>query len=322
MTNNGKILFLSGTTLAGLGITVDDMVDRIEDLFRSQAEAKVWNAPKAVIQPPDDRYMMATLSVASEPSLLTVKTVTLNPANPQSGLPLINGLVVALDGESGLPVAVMDANWITAVRTAGLSAVAAKVLARPESSVAAFIGAGVQAQSHLRAYAALFPLRRIRILGRGRPNIDALCATAGELGLGADVVETARDVVDGADLLVSAITTSKDIKPFVDARWLKLGSFTSITDFADPWHQDGMVGFERVVIDDVAQEATMPKKLVNPSLVDGDLASLVLGRIPGRETAAERNAFIFRAHPLGDLALTTLAYEKAVATGSGISVAM
>ena len=158
MSTTGKLRFLSGATLSDLGITVSQIIDRIEQLFHDQTMSRVWNAPKAVIQPGDDRYMMATLSVSSEPSLLAVKTVTLNPVNTTNGLPLINGLVVALDGASGLPAAVMDANWITAVRTAGLSAVAARSLARPDAAVAAFIGAGVQAQSHLRAYAEMFPL--------------------------------------------------------------------------------------------------------------------------------------------------------------------
>lgn len=316
MNTPQSIRYLSGEALAGLGITVDDMVDRIVQLFEAQAREEVWNAPKAVIQPPDDRYMMATLSVASAPNLLTVKTVILNPDNPGHGLPLINGLIVALDGETGVPVAVMDANWITAVRTAALSATAARSLARPDSAVAAFIGAGVQAQSHLRAYAAIFPLERIRILGRGRPNIDALCRTAEELGLGADVVETGRQVVEDADLLVSSTTTSSALRAFLDARWLKAGSYTSITDFAVPWHQEGMCGFDRIVIDDVAQEATMPKKLADPALVSGDLAGLVLGRVSGRRSESERTAFIFRAHPLGDLALTTLAWERAAGSGT------
>ena len=116
------------------------------------------------------------------------------------------------------------------------------------------------------------------------------------------------------------MTTSRELSAFLDARWLKPGSFTSITDFADPWHQEGMVGFDRIVIDDVEQEATMPKKLASPDLVSGDLAGLVTGRINGRETPEQRTAFIFRAHPLGDLALTTLAFEIAVANSAGVEV--
>ena len=86
-----------------------------------------------------------------------------------------------LDSETGLPVAILDGNWITAVRTAGLSATAAKYMATKDSAVAAFIGCGVQAKSHLRALADVFPLQRIKVFGRGQANIDSLCQLAHEL---------------------------------------------------------------------------------------------------------------------------------------------
>jgi ornithine cyclodeaminase/alanine dehydrogenase len=80
--------------------------------------------------PSDGRYMMAALAAMDNPSLLAVKTVVLNPRNSDRGLPQINDLVTMLDSETGLPVAIMDGNWITAVRTAGISAVAAKHMAQ------------------------------------------------------------------------------------------------------------------------------------------------------------------------------------------------
>ncbi|SEQ84140.1 ornithine cyclodeaminase/alanine dehydrogenase [Nitrosomonas sp. Nm51] len=69
----------------------------------------------------------------------------------------------------------LDGGWVTAARTAGLSAVAAKRLAKIDSSVAAFIGCGVQARSHLKVFADLFPLTEIRAFGRGAENRDKLC---------------------------------------------------------------------------------------------------------------------------------------------------
>jgi hypothetical protein len=73
----------------------------------------------------------------------------LESAQSRARAPSINSLVVLQDGDTGLPLAVIDGNWITAVRTAGLSAVAAQRFANPQASAIAFIGCGVQAQSHL-----------------------------------------------------------------------------------------------------------------------------------------------------------------------------
>ncbi|MCH9639391.1 MAG: ornithine cyclodeaminase family protein, partial [Betaproteobacteria bacterium] len=169
------IRYLSQDSLEQLQLTTQAVVKSIEHLIHGRAQEKVWNAPKAVITPPDGRYMMATLAAADDPPFLAVKSLLLNPENPGRGLKSINSLVTLLDSDTGLPLAILDGNWVTAIRTAGLSAVAAKRLARPEASIAAFIGCGVQAHSHLQALAELFPLQEIRALGRGTANRDAFC---------------------------------------------------------------------------------------------------------------------------------------------------
>lgn len=320
MSENLSILYLSGADLDGLGIGTADVIASIESLFRGRADNKVWSAPKAVILPGDGRYMMAALAAADEPALLAVKTVVLNPDNPKHGLPQINGLVTMLDSESGLPAAVMDGNWITAVRTAGLSAVAAKGMARPDAEVVAFVGCGVQAQSHLKAFADMFPLKAVRIFGRGRPNIEALAQSAAELGLTSEICDSGAEAIAEADLAVTSITYSAGLVPFLDARKMKPGSFAAVTDMAIPWMPEGLDGFDRIAIDDMAQEAAMTEKLVDPALVTGDLEGLVQGKFIGRDGDEERTAFIFRAHALGDLALAALAYRMAREKGLGRSV--
>ena len=214
----------------------------------------------------------------------------------------------------------IDGNWITAVRTAALSAVAAKRLARPASRIAAFIGCGVQAESHLRAFAELFPLTEIRAFGRGRANIEGLCRTARDLGLAAKAPATAEDAVSDADLIVTSVTYSADMEPFLDAGWLKPGAFAAVTDLAAPWIKDSLGHFELIVIDDMEQEASMPDKLAPAALIAGDITGLVRGHIHGRTSDDERTAFIFRTHPLGDLALAALAYRRATDGGRGVTI--
>lgn len=310
MDRDASIPYLSERTLAGLDITTDEVIGSIESLIEGVARSAAWNAPKAVIMPPDGRYMMAALAAADDPALLAVKTVVLNPRNADRGLPRINGLVTVLDSQTGLPVAIMDGNWITAVRTAGLSALAAKHLARPDSSVAAFIGSGVQAHSHLKAFADMYPLREIRIFGRGRKNIDKLRRAAEETGLSSTVCATPRETVADADLIVTSVTYSPELEPFLDANWLKAGSFAAVTDLGAPWIKESLPAFDRIVIDDMEQENALPNKLAPPELVTGDLSGLVLGQIPGRKGEDERTAFIFRGHAVGDLALAGLALRK------------
>lgn len=306
-----NIPYLSEQALAALGITTSEIIESIEELISGSAHSSVWSAPKAVILPEDGRYMMAALAAADDPALLVVKTVVLNPRNPSRGLPAINGLVTMLDSETGIPVAILDGNWITAVRTAGLSTVAAKYMAKPDSSVVAFIGSGVQARSHLEAFDDMYQLEEVKIFGRGQENIDRLCQTANELGKSAVVCASGKEATADADLIVSSVTYSATLEPFLDAGWLKPGAFAAITDLGVPWITANLSAFNRIVIDDLQQEAALPNKLAPPELVTGDLAGLVLGKFEGRGQSDERSAFIFRGHALGDLALSAVAYRKA-----------
>jgi len=312
MTEAASIPYISEQELAGLGITTGEVIDSIESLIFRFEDQTAWSAPKAVILPPDGRYMMAALAAADDPPLLAVKTVVLNPRNPERGLPQINGLVTMLDSSSGIPVAILDGNWITAVRTAGLSATAAKYMARKDSSIAAFIGCGVQARSHLQAFADLFPLREIRLFGRGQAGIDSLHEDVASRSMSAVVCSSGKEAVTGADLVISSVTYSASLSPFLDANWLEPGSFAAITDLAAPWKKESFTALDQVIIDDLRQEAALPDKLAPAHCVTGDLSGLVLGKTRGRSKDSDRNAFIFRGHAMGDLALSALAYRKAV----------
>ena len=308
--------YLSRSVLERLAITTHEAVDSIEQLILGQRRGQVWCAPKVVVLPGDDRYIMATLAVADEPRVVATKSLVLNPRNRDRGISVINSLVTLLDSETGLPLAIVEGNWVTARRTAGLSAIAAKRLARSDSANIAFIGCGVEARSHLDAFCDLFPVREIRAFGRGTENRDALCRIAEARGLTAIASKTAQEAVEGADLIVTSVTLVPNLAPFLDARWLKPGAFLTSTDLALPWVAEGMGAFQRIVIDDLEQEAKMSKPMIPPALVVGDLSGLVSGEIAGRAGAEERTAFVFRGLAVGDLALAALAYRRAKASGA------
>lgn len=309
MIERENLLYMTSQELDSLPISTADVISTIERLIRDSIESQSWNAPKATITPPDGRYMMATLSASNKPPYMAVKSLVLNPANRDRGIPDINSLVTLLNSETGLPLAVIDGNWVTAVRTAGLSAVAARRLARHDSAVVAFVGCGVQAHSHLQAFSEIFPLQEVRAFNRGEEQREKLCSAAENMGLIARACDNVEDAVNDADLIVSTITWSQDVKAFIDAHWLKPGAFASIVDLGVPWMDESMGNFDRIIIDDLEQESQMEHPLVDLSLVAGDLTGLVTENVSGRESNSEKTAFIFRGFALGDLALATLAYD-------------
>jgi len=312
--------YLSDDTLAALGISPAEIADALEAALAAKAAGRLHTAPKSAILPGENRYMMSTLAVGNDEGLTVLKAVSVSPGNAARGLPAINGAILALDAETGLLRAVLDANWITAVRTAALSAVAARRLADPTSSTIAFVGCGVQARSHLDAFSALFPIKRVRAYGRGTANRDAFLAESRAKGLVAEAAATPEDALAEADIVVTSVTLDYTIAPFLDARELKPTAFAAITDLCIPWLPDGLAAFGTVVVDDLEQERTAEKPMLPAALITGDLTALAAGDLPPRDRAKPA-AFAFRGLALGDYAAAALAVRRAEALQAGTSIA-
>ena len=307
------IRYLSRRDVERLAISATEIADRLETLLVAERTGDAWEAPKASIAPGDGRLSLALLSAASEPSLSVLKTVGLSPRNAARGLPHIGGVIVVHDGESGMPVAILDAEHITAVRTAAISLVAARRLARADSRAIGFIGCGVQAASHLDALASELPIERIVGFSRRRESAEALCARAEAAGLAGRVAEDAGDAIAGVDIVVSSIPDQPGFRPFLDAGRLHAGTFAIGVDLGRSWIPATLVAFDRVAVDDLRRHAASP--IVTAVPVDADLHSLIAE--PRRTDRTARTAFMFRGVGLGDLAAASICLERARERGAG-----
>ncbi len=264
----------------------------------------VLAAPKTALHPPDGRTVMSMIAVADDPPVVAVKALVLSAANAERALPEINATVLLLDAATGCALATLDGNWITATRTAALAMVAGRWLARPDASRAAFVGAGVQARANLRAMAELFPLTGVSVFGRGAVNLRLFQDLAERLGLEVTVVSDAASAVAGADLVVTSVSQSGAFAPALDPRGLEPGVFVAMVDLGRSWDRAGLAAFDRLVVDDLAQERAMADPLVPLECSAGDLCGLVTGAFPGRQEPSERRQRSFRvAARAGDLAL-------------------
>jgi ornithine cyclodeaminase/alanine dehydrogenase-like protein (mu-crystallin family) len=312
MAQYPQLIYLSRTTVESLGLTAADTMARIEHLCRERDASRVLNAPKSLLRPVDEVLFMSTLAVSEEPPFMAVKALGVNAANAHKGMDTIGSIITLFDRETAYPVAIMDGTWITEIRTAALSSVAAKHFGRAGAETIAFIGSGAQARSHLDAFLALFPLRNIRVFGRGQTNRDALCRKAVDLGLKAADCTDPREAIDGADIIVSSVPMASGLDPFLDTDWVKPGAYVNLIDLARTWRPESLAKFDRIIIEDAKQEAEMVPQMIPESLIGDDLLDLVTGRITGRQNEEERIAFIFRGLAIGDLALAMLVYERAL----------
>ncbi len=309
-----SVLYLPDDALEAMEIAPADIADAIEAALNAKAEGRLHVTPKSAVLPGEGRYMMSTLAVGNDQDLIVVKQVSVCPENPARGLPAINGAIMVLDAQTGLLRAVLGANWITAHRTAALSAVAARRLADPGAETIAFVGSGVQARSHLLAFRDMFPLKRALVTGRSQANVDALLDFARDQGLDA-AQASPEDALQAADLIVTSITLDYSIKPFLDASLLKPNAFAAITDLCIPWQPASMSTFGTIVVDDMEQERSSDKPMTDRSLIAGDLTELVTGKL--KRTSDSPAAFAFRGIALGDYAASALALRHAEATDAG-----
>ena len=149
-------------------------------------------------------------------ALYSLKTVCVFPDNPQRGLDAHQGTVTLFDGETGEVQALMNASAITAIRTAAVSAVATRLLAREDARELGVLGAGVQARSHLEALRLVRDFDRVRIYS---PTAEHAAALADEAG--AEAVGSAEECVRGADVVVAATSS---LEPVLEREWLKEGA--------------------------------------------------------------------------------------------------
>jgi len=224
------------------------------------------------------------------------------------------------DAETGLPLAVMDCVWITGKRTGAATAVAAKYLARPDSSVAGILGCGVQGRTNVEALQVLFPLERVMAYDLDSAAARRYADDVGRrLGLEVVVVDTPREAVAGCDLVVTAGPILKEPHRTIQPGWLEAGAFASLVDYDSYWHPQAMHEADKFCTDDVPQLRYHQQVGYFQDIppVYADLGELATGQKPGRETPEERTMTANLGLAMDDMAVAPLVYARAVERGIG-----
>jgi len=268
-----------------------------------------------------DNFMNAMLAYIPDLKSAGVKWVGGFPENFKRGLPYISGLLIFSDVETGLPLAVMDCIWITAKRTGAATALSARYLARPESSVMGMLGCGVQGHSNVEALNVLFPLKKVKAYD---VDPDALRHYAEEINSGFDLevvpVKTPEEAVSGCDIVVTAGPIMKKPRATIQAGWLDKGAFASLIDYDSYWHPDAMHEAAKFCTDDTPQLRLYQQNgyLQNIPEIHADLGELVAGKKPGRATSEERTMTANLGNALDDMAVAPLIYTRAVEKDIGV----
>jgi alanine dehydrogenase len=322
------MLILTRADLEAL-LDVEAVVAAVETAFREYAGGGVRLLPRQSLALAGRDALLLMPCAVPAASALGTKTVTVCFGNPGRGLPTVMASYLLHDPDTGEPLAFMEAGYITGLRTGATSAAAAKRLARPGSRVAACFGAGVQAAFQLRCLAAVLPLERVLVVSRSAETAEAFAKRVGRQ-LGADVVpaRSASAALGEADVVITATTSptpvfaGRDLRPgtHVDA----VGAFQPTTRELDA----ETVARARVFVDTFEaawREAgdlllAIRDGAITRAHVAGELADLVTGRHPGRQSDAEITCFKSVGFAAEDAVTARLAYDRARRSGRGTTI--
>jgi len=319
-----ELLYLSRREVEGLGISMREVLDVVNRGFRLKGLGKTEMPPKPGIHTRPNSFIHAMPAYVKEVEAAGVKWVSGYPSNLEKGLPYITGLLILNDTETGVPTAVMDSSWITAMRTGASAGIAAKYLARRGSSVVGILGCGVQARSSLRALVEVLPgLSSVRCYDlypdAGKRYVSEMNSLFPSLTM--KICSNPAGMMEGADVVVTAIPMSTKRNPSIDAGNLKKGGLAVSLDYDSAWTDSAMRECDKFISDDINQllyaktGGTYFSGI--PEKVYADLGELVAGLKPGRQTDTERIFCMNMGIAVDDMVTAKLIYERAVEKGTG-----
>ena len=268
----------------------------------SQLSANKANVPLRSRLQTDKGLVLLMPAFLTQSRELALKLVSIWGDNPNRGLPAVVALVVVLDPDTGLPVALINGEELTAIRTGAGGGLAADLLARPDAKTVTVFGAGVQARAQLAAVCEVRQVQEVRILGRTPSSVEAFKAEVETWPNAPEVVRVAgarKEAVVDADIIITATNSEK---PVFDGRDLSPGThITAVGSYAPHMQEvdEVTVQYAKIVVDSVtaclaeAGDLIIPleKHIISKLDIHGELGAIVNGLIVGRESRDEITYF-------------------------------
>jgi len=315
---SGSLLFLSRADVVRL-LDIDKLLEALAGALVELSAGRTSVPPRIAARTASGGLLGAMPGYIS--GVLEAKVVTIFPQNHVRGLPSHQGLIALFDQDNGAPLAVMDGMAITAIRTGASAALAARWLARPESSTLAILGAGVQGHSNLTAFARVRDFKEIRIASRNVATAESLAAQNPR----AKPVATFKEAVQGADV-VCCCTDARE--PVMKYEWLVPGAHvSSVGGTFGPELDAQTIGAGMIFVE--SRDAVRQPPPAGAHELQGlrpesvtEIGEVIAGTQPGRTAAGQLTVYKSSGHAVEDAAAARLVYDRAVAEGAGERVSL
>lgn len=308
---------------------IADAVPGMEEALTRFSKGEAFQHPRVTVEPPGEGgqvLLMPALSGAT----VGLKVLSMFPRAAERGLPGVQGLVLLIDAVHGEPLAIIDGTVVTEIRTAAVTALATARMAPPDAEALAFVGAGVQARSHLAGLATLRPWTSIRIFSRTSARAERLAAWAAEsLGLTVEVVGTAAAAVRDAEVICTVTSANEPVLADADVAGDSthinaIGAF-GVTGRELP---SALMARSRIVVDSrqaamaEAGDVVLPiqEGVLSADAIAGELGEVLAGLVPGR-VGDEVSVFKSLGLPIEDAMACQEIYRRAVEQDLGEELA-
>ncbi|MFX0194646.1 MAG: ornithine cyclodeaminase family protein [Candidatus Hodarchaeota archaeon] len=321
-----KMLYLSKSQIERL-ITFSETIQICEKAFRGFEEGTSLQDVNIMYFRPGHNPKKDPLTdcLLSQPcyskrlKVAGIKMANYFLGNYEKGIDILQILVCMCDPDTGVPLAIMPGNVITQLRTSGNSTIAAKYLAKKDSSSIAIIGCGSQGRGHLMLMRELFDIRDVRIYDVRKEAMEKYRDEMGEkLKIDIRTFDSVKDAIKGADILCMVTTAAK---PVVFEEWIEPGSFVSAVHAFSDLDIKFTKKADKFVIGERRSDVNYLSSRFeefSEGDIDGTIGEIILGKKLGRIADDERTLF---AHPgivsLPDMMIASTAYHMAIKKGVG-----
>ena len=287
-----ELLYLTQDDVVAAGLTPAEVIDRVRIALAEHGRERVEMPAKIGIHPRRDSLMHAMPAWVPGERACGIKWAASFPDNLRYSLPQTSALLILNCPDTGWPICIMDATWITAKRTAAVTAIACEHLARKDTVQAGMIGAGVQGHEHVRLLPQVLPeLRCIKVTDNSSGSAKRLAAALqDQVPVEIVACDTIEQVVRNSQVVVSATKILSDPDPQVRDEWVAPGAFIAPVDFDSMWEWATFRRADKFLVDSLEEmEYFMSVGYLPHGLPElhAQIGEVVAGLKPGRESEDE-----------------------------------
>ncbi|HWS90356.1 MAG TPA: ornithine cyclodeaminase family protein [Pyrinomonadaceae bacterium] len=322
-----RVLLLGHEEVSAL-LPMGECIRLMSEALVSLAEGRVHQPLRTIVRPHGAKGVLGLMPAyaSSDRPAFGLKAISVFPENPARGLDSHQGAVLLFSGETGEPLAFVNASALTAVRTAAVSGAATRALAREGAGDLCVVGAGVQARAHVEAMAHARTIRRCRVASRRPEHARRLAEELkGAYAFPVEAAETVEEAVRGADIVVTATNSAE---PVVRREWVSDGAHVNAVGACQPHAREldaATVAASSLFVDSVESLVNESgdyllaarEGAVGPEHVRAELGEVLAGKRPGRTSDGEITLFKSLGLAIEDLAAAAYLYDRCRETGAG-----